>query len=150
MEKKLRGLLPEEMLTDHIDLDIQHEEVFWRIELLRNEELEEGGRFIEHLASLLQYLEEHFATEERLAAEAGLEFSAHTQNHVQNLHLLSKAMEEVKRSNMDSNSFLRYIDYWFEHHINEFDKPFARRLLAHPATGTVRRNASGGLIRLSA
>lgn len=128
MAKSLRGLLPEEMMTDHLEMDIQHEEVFARIEFLRSGDMEADGRFIGHLSSLLDYLAEHFAMEEQLAAAAGLEFSGHAKTHAQNLRLLHKGMDEVKRGSMEPRSFLRFLDYWFEHHINEFDKPFARRL----------------------
>lgn len=148
MEKRLRGLLPEEMLTDHLGMDLEHEEIFSRIEFLRSEDLEADSRFIEHLASLLNYLAEHFAGEERLAAEARLEFSAHAKNHAQNLHLLNKAMEEVRRGSMDVRSFLRYADYWFEHHINEFDRPFARRLQALP--DILPKSSHGDPLRMSA
>lgn len=147
MEQGLRGLLPEEMLTDHLDMDLEHEEIFARIEALRREDQEVDSDFIRQLSDLLAFLAEHFVMEERLAAEARLEFSAHTQSHAQNLHLLKKAVEEIKRGGMDVSSFLRYADYWFEHHINEFDKPFARRLQAH---SSARIHAGLGASRLSA
>ena len=130
MDNMLRGLLPEEMLTDHLGMDLQHEEVFSRIEYLRNSETEDDAFLISALSSLLTYLAEHFAMEERLAAEGGVEFSAHAQDHAQNLQLFHKALAEVERGSMAPRMFLRYIDYWFEHHINAFDRPFAHRLLA--------------------
>lgn len=148
MEKSLRGLLPEEMLTDHLGMDIQHEEIFARIESLRNSDMEADACFIEQLSCLLDYLAEHFATEEQLATAAGIEFSGHAKTHAQNLRLLHKAMDEVKRGSMESRSFLRFLDYWFEHHINEFDKPFARRLLI--ISSAVRNPAGMDAFRLSA
>lgn len=147
MENSLRGLLPEEMLTDHLGMDIQHEEIFSRIESLRNADMEGGSRVIDDLSALLAFLTEHFAMEEELAAAAGLEFSVHTKSHAQNLRLFNKAMDEVKRGVMESRSFLRYLDYWFEHHINEFDRPFARRLQS--VSGAVR-NSKNEFHRLSA
>lgn len=147
MEKSLRGLLPEEMLTDHLGMDIQHEEIFARIEALRNGDMEVDGHFIEQLSSLLDYLAGHFATEAQLAVAAGLEFSGHAKTHAQNLRLLRKGMDEVKRGSIESRSFLRFLDYWFEHHINEFDKPFARRLLV---VQSLPGMATGGALRLSA
>lgn len=147
MEKSLRGLLPEEMLTDHLGIDIQHEEIFARIESLRNGDMEAAGHFINQLSGLLDYLAAHFAQEEQLAAAAGLEFSGHAKTHAQNLRLLHKGMDEVKRGSMEACSFLRFLDYWFEHHINEFDKPFARRLQI--VSGTTR-NGNWSALRLSA
>ena len=128
MDSTLRGLLPDEMLTDHLDMDIQHEEIFSRIEYLRNVGEEEDERLVEPLSALLAYLGAHFLMEEQLATEAGLEFSMHKQQHARNLHLLNKALGEVAQGSMAPSLFLRYIDYWFEHHINEFDRPFAQRL----------------------
>jgi hemerythrin-like metal-binding protein len=131
MNTTLRGLLPEEMLTDHLGMDMQHEEIFSRIEYLRNVGVEEDRRdgcLTETLSALLAYIATHFSMEEQLAAEAGLEFSIHAQEHARNLQLLNKALGEVAQGSMAPRQFLRYIDYWFEHHINEFDRPFAQCL----------------------
>jgi hemerythrin-like metal-binding protein len=130
MDNMLRGLLPEEMLTDHRGMDLQHEEIFSRIEFLRNSEIEDDASLIPALSSLLAYLAEHFAMEQQLAAESGLEFSAHAQDHSQNMHLFNKALSEVAQGTMPPRVFLRYVDYWFEHHINTFDRGFAHQLLA--------------------
>lgn len=138
MEQTLRGLLPEELQTDCFPMDAQHEEIFSRIEALRNDELAAMPAFIDRIADLLAYLDGHFATEARIAAEAGLDFTVHAQTHVHNFRLLNKAMNEVKRGSMEPRSFVRYIDYWFEHHINEFDKPFARSLQRHLADSQQR------------
>lgn len=147
MENSLRGLLPDEMLTDHFAMDVQHEEIFARIESLRNGDMEADSCFAEHLGNLLGYLAEHFAAEEHLASAAGLEFSGHAKTHAQNLRLFQKAMAEVEDGSMEPRSFLRFLDYWFEHHINEFDKPFARRLLIVSASS---RGAVRDEVRLSA
>ncbi len=130
METSLRGILPEGMLTENTGIDSQHEEIFSRIQSLQHEDLEASDRFVGRMGDLLNYLAEHFVMEERLAAEADIVFLVHGQSHARNLRLLNKAMEEVKSGRMEPRVFLRYIDYWFEQHINEFDKPFARALQA--------------------
>ncbi len=43
--------------------------------------------------------------EEQLAAEAGIVFLGHGQNHVQNLRLLNEALEEVKGGRMEPRFF---------------------------------------------
>jgi hemerythrin len=151
MDNMLRGLLPEEMLTDHLGMDLQHEEIFSRIEFLRSSEIEEDAFLIPALSSLLAYLADHFAMEAQLAAERGVEFSAHARDHAQNMRLFNKALNEVTQGSMPPHMFLRYVDYWFEHHINAFDRPFAHCLLA--CSGTPWQVASSELAepqRLSA
>jgi len=151
MDNMLRGLLPEEMLTDHLGMDLQHEEIFSRIEYLRNSETDDDALLIPALSSLLTYLAEHFAMEEQLAAEGGVEFSTHARDHAENLRLFHKALGEVKRGSMPPRMFLRYIDYWFEHHINMLDRPFAQHLVGRSDSPWGR--VSGGLAeppRLSA
>ena len=133
MEKTLRGILPDGMLTNSLSIDSEHEEIFSRIQLLQREDLEAGDRFVGQMTDLLTCLADHFATEEKLAADAGVVFFLHGQNHAQNLRLLTKAIEEVKGGRMEPRIFLRYIDYWFEQHISEFDQPFVRQLQARTA-----------------
>jgi hemerythrin-like metal-binding protein len=132
MEKTLRGILPDEMLTDYEGIDVEHEEIFSRITALRSAGPEAGSGFIGELTDLVRYLADHFAMEERLAAEAGFDIAAHARSHAENLHLFNKALSEAGNSGMQANmqayALLRYIEYWFEHHINEFDKSLARRL----------------------
>lgn len=72
----------------------------------------------------------HFATEERIAQEAGLEFSLHTQTHRDNLRVIGRALSEVKQGARDVRSFLRYAEFWFERHIVQDDQPFAAKLRA--------------------
>lgn len=142
MENFLSGLLPDEMLTDHLGIDVQHEEIFTRIERLRAADLEGSTDFIDSIVELLDYLALHFVTEERLAEAAGIDFSAHAETHNQNLRLLNKALQEVRRGAMAPRSFVRFVDHWFEHHINEFDKPFVTSLLRR---GEAVKRAAAGL-----
>lgn len=57
------------------------------------------------MKDLLNDPAEHFAMEEQLAAEAGIVFLGHGQNHVQNLRLLNEALEEVKGGRMEPRFF---------------------------------------------
>ncbi len=46
METSLRGILPEGVLTENAGMDAQHEEIFSRIRLLQQEDLEASDRFM--------------------------------------------------------------------------------------------------------
>jgi len=128
MEIMLTGLLPDALVIGHPEVDTQHEEIFIRIERLKIACFEGDSPAIEVFEDLLVFLGYHFSTEERIAQEAGLEFSQHTKTHHDNLYTLSKALDEVRRSVRDVYSFLRYVEFWFERHILEEDKPFGARL----------------------
>ena len=130
MEIMLTGLLPESLVVDQPEVDAQHEEIFIRIESLKIAFFDGDIPTISVFEDLLAFFEHHFATEERIAGQAGLEFSVHTKKHNDNLYVLSKALDEVRRGAYDVHSFLRYVEYWFERHIIEEDKPFGAHLKA--------------------
>ncbi|MFZ2855003.1 MAG: hemerythrin family protein [Rhodocyclaceae bacterium] len=136
MEITIPRLLPAALVIDHPEVDEQHQEIFTRIELLKVACVDGGYSGISAFDDLLVFIGHHFATEERIAAQAGLEFSRHTKAHHDNLYVLSKALNEVRRGASDVYSFLRYLEYWFERHILEEDKPFAVLLKSHVQDGT--------------
>jgi hemerythrin len=78
-------------------------------------------------------VEHHFASEERIAREVGVDFLDHDAVHRENLQSLRKAFDEVRNGARDVHSFLRYAEYWFERHISEEDKPFAVSVRARKA-----------------
>ena len=125
MESYIAGLLPEALVVDLPEIDAQHEEIFHRIESLKAACFESSYVPIDEFGALLDYFATHFATEERLADEAGLDFADHTRIHTDTLRLLHKAFGEVISGGQDVHCFLRYAEYWFERHITEEDKPFA-------------------------
>jgi len=124
----LTRLLPQALVIDQPEIDVQHEQIFTRIESLKIACVESTNQVLEIFDDLLLFLGEHFATEERIAQESGLEFSGHAKTHRDSLYMLSKALDEVRRGVRDVHSFLRFIEYWFERHILEEDKPFGVRL----------------------
>lgn len=129
MAGKLTGFLPAALMTGVGVLDAQHDAIFNRIEHLKQVSVETDALPIEAVRELLDFLVGHFATEEKLAGEAKIEFLVHGQEHARNLRLLEKAAGELASGKLDRHTFLRYIEYWFEQHINDFDKRFAARLL---------------------
>lgn len=128
MQSALNGLLPQALLIDLPEIDVQHEEIFRRIEALKNASFGSAPVALDEFHSLLDYLEWHFASEERLAGQMRVDFAAHARIHDANLHTLRKALAAVHDGARDVHSFLRYIEYWFERHITDEDKPFAARL----------------------
>ena len=73
--------------------------------------------------NLIEEIRAKFARDE-------FEFSKHAKAHHDNLYILSKALNEVRRGASDVYSFLRYLEYWFERHILEEDKSFGTHLKA--------------------
>jgi hemerythrin len=138
------GLLPEALLVDLPEIDQQHEEIFRRIESLKTACFADNYIPIGDLAALLDYFALHFATEERIATAAGLDFADHARIHKDTLRLLRKAFGDVIRGEHDAHAFLRYSEYWFERHISEDDRLFAATLQAgiRSRPGTLRQPAS--------
>lgn len=128
MEIYCAGLLPEALLVDLPEIDAQHEEIFNRIESIKTACFETSYVPVEEFDALLDYFALHFATEERIADEAGLDFTDHAKIHEDTLRMLRKALSEVRSAGRDAHSFLRYCEYWFERHINEDDRLFISAL----------------------
>lgn len=128
MDEMPHGLLPTELAIGHPEVDAQHDEIFCRIESLKNILLEDGQPHFAEFDSLVEFFKLHFATEESCACAAGIEFSAHAREHLKNLRVLSRAVADLRSGRLDLRTFLRYLEYWFEQHINDFDKVLGHRL----------------------
>jgi hemerythrin len=122
------GLLPEALVIDLPEVDAQHEEIFVRLEALKAACFDANANCLDEFERLLRFFEFHFATEEELAVQAGLDFSVHRTAHCDNLRVLVRAFDEVRSGRRDGYSFLRYVESWFERHIAHDDKPFAASL----------------------
>lgn len=128
MDEVPHGLLPTELMIGHPEVDAQHDEIFCRIESLKNILLEDGQPHYAEFDSLVDFFKVHFATEEACARAAGIEFSAHAREHLKSLRVLSRAVADLHGGRLDVRTFLRYLEYWFEQHINDFDKTLGQRL----------------------
>lgn len=146
MEVSAVGLLPEALLVDLPEVDCQHEEIFSRIETLKIACFDGGFVPADEFHALLEFFKYHFATEERIAEEAGLEFAEHAKIHRDALRLLHKALSEVFNGVQDVHSFLRFSEYWFERHINEEDRQFVATLQSGSHTLARRLPAAGTLL----
>lgn len=130
MEIARGNLLPEALMLGLPDIDAQHEGVFWRIETLKFTCIEENALSEPLLDELLRFLHEHFASEESLAASISLDFTHHHVSHRHTLDMLRRWGDKVIGGELDVFSFLRYLEIWFERHIQHEDQPFAREVLA--------------------
>lgn len=128
MSRIPHGLLPQELMIEHAEIDGQHDEIFFRIEAIKESSLASGTVPRAEIADLVAYFSGHFATEERAARASGMDFSAHARAHEQALRIFDKAGADLDSGRLDLRTFLRYLEYWFEQHISEFDKPLGRRL----------------------
>lgn len=128
MEISRAGLLPESLVIDLPEVDAQHEEIFIRIESLKSACFDIDYDPIGDFETLLDFFVHHFATEERIAQQGGLEFSDHVKTHRKGLRVLNRALDDVRSGTRDAYSLLRYIELWFERHINDQDKLLATSL----------------------
>lgn len=126
----LSEMLPIELRVGNTMLDAQHDKLFCRIEALKTAAFAENGISIIALRECATAFAIHFADEESLAKSAEIEFLVHRNEHTKALRLFDKAIREIERGKLDQHSFLRYIEYWFEHHITEHDKRLSLRLAA--------------------
>ena len=128
------GLLPELLTLGVPAVDVQHDAIFCRIEDLKFTCIELNALPVVLADELMACLREHFATEERLAAEVGVEFGEHALIHAQTLMTLEGLIGQVLAEQRDIFSFLRYLEVWFERHIRDEDLPFAAALHASGLT----------------
>jgi len=115
--------LPTALLIGVGKIDLQHAALFQRLIQLKENFLNNGGLQAAEADGLVQALREHYATEEQLAGEIGMDFATHTDDHRNMLQMISKALSDGVEGRADVFGTLRYIEYWFERHIAQDDKP---------------------------
>lgn len=128
MGKGLSMLLPRELLVDVPVIDRQHDELFTQFEALKAVCLERNALPVGEAEALLEALAVHFATEEKFALDAGIDFGRHGEKHRKMLAGVRKMLDGVVAGDLDAFSLIRYLDYWFERHIREEDKALGRNL----------------------
>lgn len=122
MGKGLSMFLPRELLVDVPTIDRQHDELFTQFEAIKAICLEQNGLPVAEAEALLDNLAVHFATEEKFALDAGIDFGLHGERHRKMLASVRKMLAGVIAGELDAFSLVRYLDYWFERHIREDDK----------------------------
>lgn len=128
MDHESAAFLPEALILDIDEIDDQHAGLFARLAHLKEHCIAANGLPPGEGCALLEALRDHCATEERLAAEAGLDFAEHATKHQAMLRCIGHAIEQVLIGKNDAFSLIRYLEYWFERHIHDEDVPFGERL----------------------
>ena len=135
--------LPEALMIDVPELDAQHRSLFAGLAELKALCIKENSLPQAYAEHLLLALREHFATEERLADEIGVDFTDHAEKHDRMLAAITKGMADVYDGKRDVFGLLRFVEYWFERHIKEDDMPLGESLVAVRSSPTGLRPAAG-------
>lgn len=128
MGKGLSMFLPRELLVDVPVIDRQHDDLFTQFEALKAICIERNVLPSAEAEALVDTLEVHFATEEKFALDAGIDFGRHGEKHRKMLASVRKMLANVIAGELDAFSLIRYLDYWFERHIREEDQVLGRSL----------------------
>ena len=115
-------------VLDIQEMDEEHNELFKRLENLKEHSFGNQALLREEADNLLEYLTQHFRTEQNLAEKAGIDFAAHAQIHEKMLGVVSLALNEFYLGNGDIFGLIKYIHLWFTRHIRETDSRFAEKL----------------------
>lgn len=123
-----RALLPEALRVGFPEIDGQHEEIFCRLEVLKAACFGSNDLPVDEFRALLDSIGRHFASEEKFAEQAAIEFSEHARVHRENLQSMRDVLEVVIGGASESYSFLRFAEFWFERHIVQYDRAFVAEL----------------------
>jgi len=121
MNRDACTFLPVELLIGVPRIDLQHARLFRKLAMIKEICLRDSVLPGAEAEALQRFLSDHYATEEEVAREIGIDFSAHAEKHRNMLQLIGRALDEVLAGRADVFSTLRYIEYWFERHIAQDD-----------------------------
>jgi len=121
------SFLPGPLQIGVAEVDVQHDALFRHLVVLKGLCLRDGFLPVDEADGLLVAVQAHYATEERLADEAGINFADHSRAHREMLELIRKALHEAAEKRGDVFGTLRYVEYWFERHITREDMSLGRR-----------------------
>ena len=128
MECATFSFLPCTLVVDVEDMDRQHADLFACLERVKARCIECNASCLDELELLYRWLGSHCQSEERLARQISFDFSDHARKHGEMLRGIRRMLDEVSSGKRDVFSLLRYVDYWFERHIEQEDKPLAAAL----------------------
>ena len=136
MSDKNIPFLPDALHLSVDEIDTQHGALFSLLSDIKENCLASNELPVERASELVKALHEHFRTEEKLASIAGYDFSEHAIKHVKMVSAIEKGLAEVISGTQDAFSLLRYVEYWFERHIAEEDRPLTTYMAQHPKHST--------------
>lgn len=134
MNRDACTFLPVELLIGVPRIDFQHADLFRKVAMLKEICLRDSVLPGAEAEALQRSLSEHYATEEEVAREIGVDFSAHAEKHRNMLQLIGRALDEVLAGRADVFGTLRYIEYWFERHIVQDDLSLGERVRRQSAS----------------
>lgn len=120
--------LPSALAVDVEEIDDQHAALFQRLAHLKHACIESNGVPENEAEALIEALQVHFMTEGRLARAAGMDFAEHAVKHRTMLASIVRMMDRVRAGETDIFSLIKFIEYWFERHILDEDKPLGHNL----------------------
>lgn len=120
--------LPNALVIEVPEIDHQHARLFEQLEVFKASCIEHNAFVSEEAEAIFQILVDHCATEERLAAQAGLDFGRHGDKHRLMLSGIRKRLDAMAHPEADVYGLIRYVEYWFERHITEEDKGLGQQL----------------------
>jgi hemerythrin-like metal-binding protein len=132
MNEDTLRFLPASLHIGVEEIDAQHADLFGHLVRLKRLCLNINRLPANEADALIARLRKHFSTEAHYAAEAGIDFTAHTIRHQTMLEQVTKALKGASAANADVFGVLRYVEYWFERHIANEDQELADKLLPHP------------------
>lgn len=114
--------LPSALVIDVQEIDEQHARLFEQLDAFKAACIERNAFLPDEAEALFATLMAHCQTEERLARQAGLDFGLHGEKHRVMLRGIRKMLNDMNNPGADVFSLIRYVDYWFERHIQEEDR----------------------------
>ena len=120
--------LPGSLVLAVPEIDEQHRELFAKLTEIKIICIEENCLPDASAEALLDFLQLHFATEERLAKAAGYDFSKHAAKHEIMITAIRQGIAKVRLGKKDVFGLLKFVEYWFERHIREEDLPLSKVL----------------------
>ncbi len=125
------SMLPNNLRVNIPVIDGEHDELFAFLEGFKVYCFDISPMPQDRRSELFGILQRHFETEERLATEAGINFLDHADAHETMLETIAQTLNQMGSNNSDLYSLIRYIGYWFEIHILNYDITLARSLKAN-------------------
>lgn len=122
MRSSSLSYLPSALVIDVPEIDEQHAHLFEQLEEFKASCIEHNAYQADEAEALFATLTTHCQTEERLARQAGLDFRRHGEKHRVMLRGIRKMIDDMENPGADVFSLIRYVDYWFERHIQEEDR----------------------------
>lgn len=123
--------LPDSLILNVPEIDEQHRELFAKLAEIKAICIAENCLPEASAEALLGFLQDHFATEERMAKTAGYDFSQHAAKHEIMITAIRQGIVKVRIGKKDVFGLLKFVEYWFERHISEEDLPLSKVLLPH-------------------